>query len=242
MTEAFGKAVALVFAHNEVLSLRETVQSIAQSCQASDIARIVIFLALHATEQCCAEAQRLAGNTQLPIAVIVAQEQGRGFAVEVPQLLSQQNDATHVAIWAADLDTPPHLLAHMLAAAKQQPAAVIKLSRFVAGGQLSSRRVPRVLFRYAVNLLYRSQQTDPHHGECLFPLAMFLRFRLTEKHMAFFLEYSLCFERMGVPFIELPKTQQLRREGKSNMSLRKKMRYLVPLVRVRMLPRRKIIK
>jgi hypothetical protein len=58
--------------------------------------------------------------------------------------------------------------------------------------------------------------------------------------MPFLLESMLCFERLSTRFIEIPAVQQPRPEGKSNLSLANKLRFLVPLVRLRFIPKHKV--
>ena len=243
---AFHKAVALIPAHDEVISLRETVQGIETLCSPADVARIVIALSPYATNACRREADLLACDC-VPIPVTAIQERKGAMAKELQQVLRAQSDASHCLLWTADQDAPPETAALMIEKAKKNPAAVVRLSRFLPGGGLPASKKGFVnlrdtVFARLVCLLYRSKQTDPHFGLAMFPIHDFLRFDLREKFMAFTLEYNLCFERIGTQFIELPLKQQPRPEGRSNLSVMNKLRYFVPVIRLRFLPRRKIFK
>jgi len=242
----FRKAVVLIGAHDEVISLRETVEGIASTCRPEDVARILVFLAPHATEACLSEANRLAA-AGFPIPVAPVREEQADWANELQHVLGQQVDASHAVFWTADLDAPPSLVAFMVEQARQNPAAVIKPSRFIPGGRLPVGKGAYVnlrdaLFRWIVCMFYQCRQTDPHLGLALFPIRDFIRFDFREKFMSFAIEYLLCFERLRTPFIEIPLQQRKRSEGKSNISARDRLRFLVPVIRLRFLPKRKLLK
>lgn len=240
------KVVVVIGARDEVHALRETVHGIISACNAEDIARLLIFLAPNATEDCRKEVYTLAAQT-LPIPVLAVHEQNDGFATELQQLLREQSDASHAIFWPSDLCYSPQQLAQMIAQAKQNPGAIITLSRLMPGGSLPKDggawlNLQRKLFSKLVRLLYFSRQTDPHHGITLFPIRDFVCLNLKEKHMAFLIEYTLCFERMGLPFVEIPCIQQARIEGKSNMTFARRLRYLAPVLRLRFCRQHKIFR
>ena len=243
----FNKAVILVLARDEVISLRETVQGIEAACRAEDVSHIILVLAPDVTEACRGEADRLASDLSFPISLVVEREKGGAMGAYFQQLLRGQAGASHAVIWTADWDAQPGTVALMIEKAKENPVAVVQLSRFLPGGGLPASKKGIVNLRDAVFarlvcLLYRSEQTDPHFGLVLFPIRDFLRFDLRETFFAFTLEYILCFERLGTRIIEIPLKQQPRPEGESNLSVMDKLRYFVPLIRLRFLPKSKIFK
>jgi len=245
----FRGVVISVCAHDEVNSLRETVQALQEVCDPTLTTRILIFLAPRATPACVAQAQQLAAQP-FTIPVVMMQEQGGTLGKEAQatlRLQQKQCGASHSLFWTADQDSPAELAAQMIEQAAQHPHAVVKLSRFLADGSLPNSKRGFInwrdaTFRKLVLLLYRSTQTDPHFGLTLFPIAPFLRFDLRETFMSFTLEYVLCFERMDTQFIELPLHQQERPEGKSNLTIKHKLRYFVPLLRLRVCRKHKIFK
>jgi len=245
-TAAFRGSIIIVPTHDEVVSLRETVLGLENACPPGDTARIVLALAPFATDACRNEAQRLT-EAPLPIPVLIAQEKGGAFAREMQQYLREQTDVSHTLIWTADKDAPAESAALMIRKAKENPGAVVKLSRFLPGGSLPESKKGFInlrdsVFRSLVCKLYRSEQTDPHFGLTLFPMRDFVRFDLREKFMSFTIEYVLHFERLGTRFIELPLRQQARTEGKSTLSVFDKLRYFVPVFRLRFLPKRKLFR
>lgn len=247
MSEGFRKAGILVAARDEVVSLRETIEGLQAACDPADVGRIGICLAPHATRECIAEAYRLAAQN-FPIPVLAGQEQGdMGTGLEMQQLFRTQVDLSHALIWTADQDAPAEHAAKMIAKAKEHPAAVVKLSRFIPGGSLPAEKKGFINFRdkmfaQLVRWFWNMKQTDPHFGLVLFPMEPFLRFNLREPFMSFTIEYVLSFERLGAEFVEIPLKQQVRTEGESNMKVHNKLRYFVPVIRLRFCAKHKIFK
>ncbi|MCL2531818.1 MAG: hypothetical protein FWE40_06650 [Oscillospiraceae bacterium] len=243
----FRGAVIVIPTYNEVTSLRETVLALQTACDPTKVLRLWLVFPAHASQACRDEAARLAAqHFTIPIVAQLEVMDGH-LAHEAQYIAAQQSDASHCLIWTADQDAPAALAAQMIEQAAQHPAAVVKLSRFLPGGSLPASKRGFInwrdaTFRKLVVVLYRSKQTDPHFGLTLFPIAPFLRFDLRETFMAFTMEYVLCFERMGAQFIELPLHQQDRPEGKSNLKIKHKLRYFVPLLRLRVCRKQKIFK
>lgn len=241
------KAVVLIFARDEVELLRESVTRLENACSANDVARFIVFLAPSAIEQCVEQANLLSKDSAFKIPVQVVHEKGGAIAAELQELLKKQTDASHAMIWTADQDAPPEYIATVLEKAKKTPNAVVTFSRFIKGGGLPNSKSDFInfrdsVFRRLVCWFYNSKQTDPHFSMSLFPIRDFVRFDLKEKFMGFGLEYTLCFERIGTPFIEIPLKQQPRLEGKSGLSVLNKLRFFVPVFRLRFLPKNKIFK
>jgi hypothetical protein len=247
--DSFQKMVVMMGAVNEVDSLRTTVDRIEKSCSPEDIARMIIFLAPNATEACRNEAERLATAQGRggPIPIVAAQEGNGGLGREVQKTLRKQTDATHCLIWTADQDAPSETVLRMLAQTKKNPQAMVALSRFLPGGSLPAERGIRanarsVLFRWFFQLFFWRKLTDPHFMIALFPIHDFVRFDLREKSKSFVMEYKTFFVRLGAPIIELPQRQAVRQEGASNVSLKNKLRFLVPVIRLRFTPKSKLLK
>jgi len=243
---AFRKAVIVVLTRNEVVSLRETVLGIENACCPADVARILLFMAPDATEACRSEAARLAAGSE-PIPILAVREKGGALGKELQQLLRRQADASHVIIWTADQDAPPEAVAPLLKKAKENPAAVVKFARFLPGGSPPISKGAFInqrdkAFALLVCGLYGSEQTDPNCGPLSFPLRDYVRLNLREAFLGTFFESVLCFERLGTPFIEIPLQQQKRTEGKANLSVFGKLRFFVPVVRLRLLPKHKILR
>jgi len=244
----FRRVFIFLAAYDEVTSLRDTVHALQIACNPQLVARICICFPARATAACKAEIHRLAGQEFLiPVTANQEATPGGNFAHDFPAIVVANDDCSHCLIWTADQDAPAELAAQMIEQAALHPTAVVKLSRFLPGGSLPASKRGFInwrdaTFRRLVILLYHSKQTDPHFGLTLFPAAPFLRFDLRERFMAFTLEYVLCFERMGAPFVEIPLHQQVRPEGKSSLKVKHKLRYFVPLLRLRFCRRHKIFK
>ena len=242
----FRKAVIVVLTRDEVVSLRETVLGIENACCPADVARILLFMAPDATEACLGEAARLAAGSE-SIPVMAVREKGGALGKELQQLLWGQTDASHVIIWTADQDAPPEAVALLLKKAKENPAAVVKFARFLPGGGPPANKGAFVnqrdkAFARLVCWLYGSEQTDPNCGPLSFPLREYVRLNLREAFLGTFFESVLCFERLGTQFVEVPLRQHKRPEGKSNLSVFGKLRFFVPVVRLRLLPKHRILR
>jgi len=241
----FRKAVIVIITRNEVVSLRETVLGIVDACDPADVARILLFIAPDATQACRGEAARLAAGPG-PIPVLAVQENGGFLGKELQQLLREQADASHFFIWCADQDAPPQAAALLIGKVKEHPAAVVKFARFLPGGSSPADKSAFVnrrdkAFARLVCWFYGSSQTDPNCGPMSFPLHEYVRLNLRETFLGTFFESVLCFERLGTRFVEIPVMQKKRPEGKTNLSVWGKMRFLVPVIRLRFAPKHKII-
>ncbi|MDR1733694.1 MAG: hypothetical protein LBR73_02290 [Oscillospiraceae bacterium] len=243
-TYSFGGLLVFIAAHNEVQSLRATVQGFQECCSPADVRRIVLFLAPFCTKDCEAQAQALA-RCGYPIPVTVYKQAGRDYPKEVQAYLQGQTDVTHAVFWIADMDIDLQLLPQMTEQSKENPAAVVTVSRFLQGGGLPRhrRRLDNLLstaFAWGTRLLYLSRQTDPHFFISIFPVCDLQRVVFHERTAAAGFEFILVFERMGKRFLELPVQQRERSEGASGFNIKRKLYYLKPLLRVRFTPKRKL--
>ncbi|MDR1735011.1 MAG: hypothetical protein LBR73_09070 [Oscillospiraceae bacterium] len=226
--------------------LEETVLEFEQHCSPTDVARILLFLSDRASPGCQETAKKLAASN-LPIPVVIYPEIGRHFGQELQELVTAQTDCSHAVFWTADREAEPKLGAHMIQLAKEHPAAVINISCYMPGGYPDPGKSKFIRFRDAafakmVRILYHSKQTDPLHLLCVFPVEPYIHFDLHEPFMSFCIELNLLFDRSGAQIIEVPLRQQPRKEGKSNLSLKDRLRFFVPVFRLRFLPKRKLYK
>ena len=240
----FEKILISILARDEVISLRETVESIAAIFPPEDVDIILMYLAPDATEECKAEAKRLESEIKnMPIIRVLQQTWDPIYEMH-PFGISREK-ASHVLFLAADLEIKPEAALQMLQACKANPNALISLTRWREGGGFTGYpkwQLPiHWFFQQVVRIMYGARMsTDATAGYSAIPKHIGLGLILKEKRQSVFLEYKLCLLRLGLPLVEIPVQYRARREGKSTGSFWHKVRYIVPLIRVRFTSRKNI--
>jgi hypothetical protein len=241
---AFVNTVIVVTARDEEQSLRKTVESLADLCSPEDVEHLVVFMAPDSTEGLRAEVRRLSETVkQFPVRALLQQTQTG--VVELQHYLAAESKASHTLLLSADLEIEPQTALQMLKAGKQSPDALVSISRWRKGGGFfgyPKLQLPiHFFFQIVVRFLYGARlSTDATAGYAALPKRIFEGLCLREKRQSVFLEYKLTLLRLGLPLVEIPAQFCVRREGKSTGSFWHKVRYLVPLVRVRFTPRMRL--
>ncbi|MDR1408969.1 MAG: hypothetical protein LBJ12_01575 [Oscillospiraceae bacterium] len=242
----FQSVILVILARDEVHSLRETVESLSALLPAGDVEQLVMFLAPDSTPECNAMALELEKTvSSFPVRTWLQQTQMP--VAELQRLLAQKSKASHALMLSADLEISPEMALQMLQACKKNPVALVSLSRWREGGgftRYTKWQLPlHRFFQSVVRALYGARlSTDATAGYCAVAKQIFEGLCLREKRQSVFLEYKLTLLRLGLPLIEIPVQFRVRREGKSTGGFWHKLRYLVPLLRVRFLPPEKLFR
>ncbi|MCL2023668.1 MAG: hypothetical protein FWG82_04780 [Oscillospiraceae bacterium] len=245
-TTAFKKIMIGVLARDEVNGLRETVEALAELLPADDVEKIVMYLAPHATHECIEMAKSLE-KTVTRIETEMLLQKTWEPVQEYVEYYKNKTLSSHLLMISADLEIPPKAVMQMLETAKENPNALVSLTRWKKGGSFEGYPVWQLplqwIFQQVVRVMYGANfATDATAGYGAFPLKIGFGLNLREKRQAVFLEYKLCMLRLKMPLIEIPVEYHARREGKSTSGFWHKVRYLVPLIRVRFTPRRKLFR
>ncbi|MDR1408970.1 MAG: hypothetical protein LBJ12_01580 [Oscillospiraceae bacterium] len=242
----FKDVVIVILAHDEVKSLRETVEGLVSLCSVDDLEQIIIFLAPNATPECSAMAQTLSEDLQGVRVRVVKQIKRIGLR-EMQDVLAAQSNASHAMFISSDLEIPLPTFAQMITESKHNPDALISLSRWKKGGGFNDYPKWQLLLHYIfqkiVRVLYQNRKlTDATAGYTMMPNDILVNLNLRETNLSIMLEYKLCSLRLGLPLVELPAQYQTRKEGQSANSFLQKFNYFLPLFRVRFTPKNQLLR
>jgi len=229
----FTKTGVIVLAMNEVQSLADTVYTVLNVCDHKDIEGIVLLLGARATPGCLAMAAQLSqAAADVPITVYLQQE-----GQKLPDAFFQCSQSfrfSHCLLTSGDGSEDPSAAADFIMQGKKNPGAMISGSRWLTGDGMKEygeiNKIMNLLFQWMVRILYRTKITDVTYGYFLFPRVV-LDARLSAEGFDGAMEFKLRLFRKKIPIIEIPVCYRARREGKSNSSFWKKVKYMGPLLR-----------
>lgn len=233
----FERASLLVAAINETFSLRETVETVAATCRAEDVAEVLLLLHPRlTTPECRATAADLVASPPGGLAVRIL-EQTLPFAGGAYRSAFPEARGSHAVMLSADLETPPALVAGMIEKAREEPGGIVTASRWMQGGSFAGydpvKQVCNAVFQRMLSALYATRLNDLTFGFRLFPTALLQAIDWRELRHPFFLETAVAPLRLGVPFTQLPANWRPRPEGESQNTFFANFRYFRTAFRVR---------
>ncbi|MBQ9726548.1 MAG: UDP-N-acetylmuramoyl-tripeptide--D-alanyl-D-alanine ligase [Kiritimatiellae bacterium] len=242
----FTGASILVAAINETFSLRQTVETVERTCDPADLAEFLVLLhPTRTTPGCRAEAEALVGESagKTPVRIVF---QTLPFAGGAYRSGFQEARGSHAVMISADLETPPELVARMIAVAKEKPGCVVTASRWMKGGSFSGynkvKQVCNAVFEKLMSALFLTRLDDLTFGYRLFPAALLRAVDWKELRHPFFLETSVAPLRLGMPFEQIPANWKPRPEGESQNSFFANFRYFKTALRVRFARRASLLR
>ena len=153
---------------------------------------------------------------------------------------------SHVIMMASDLETDPDIVPKMIDKSRQHPDAVVTATRWQRGGRFVDydpvKLVSNWLFQQVFRLLYATRLSDLTYGYRLFPASLLRSILWEEYRHAFLFETILKPLRLGVPVVEIPTTWSARSQGESQNRFSNYFRYLWVGVKVRFVPRRRLLR
>jgi len=222
ITTAFRNVSIISAAINETVSLRKTLEIIYETCDLNDIAEIIVAASQKKTTQECLQiCQELKREARVPFTVLF---QTRGFAGGAYRDAFDIARGSHVIMMASDLETDPHSIVHLIAAAKERPNCIICASRWTKQAKFGKgydpvKYVLNYIFQKLMRLAFWADLTDWTFGYRLFPLEVVKSINWVEQRHPFFLETILKPIRLGVPVCEISTTWSPRKEGESQNPL-----------------------
>ncbi len=234
---AFAGASVLVAAINETRSLRETVETLAETCRPGDIVETLLILHPEkTTPECRAVADSLVANppAAFPVRIVL---QRLPFVGGAYRSAFPEARGSHSVMMSADLETPPAAVARMLEEARRMPGGVVTASRWMDGGGFAGyglvKRLCNVLFQRFLSILFATRLNDLTFGFRVYPTAFLNAVKWRETRHPFFLESSLVPLRLGLPFVQVPALWRSRREGVSQNGFFANFRYFRTAFRLR---------
>jgi len=143
---------------------------------------------------------------------------------------------SRIVLMFADLESDPHLVSEMAAAADAEPTAIISASRWLRrGGFVRYVRMKLVLnfcFQHFCALICHRHLTDFTYGFRLYPASVLRSYEWQETDHAFVLESILKPLNDGIRVREVPAVWTARKEGERRSRSKQYLRYLPTLARI----------
>ena len=219
MTDKFISVSIIIPSMDETYSLSQTVDTIAATCNPSDIAEILIIISPQKTSPATIKtAQELITkySGRIDIRIHAQTLPFAGGAVRDGIKLAK---GSHLVMMSADLETDPALIQEFIAQSKKYPDRIITASRWKKGGSFSGyskiKLICNYIFEKSIALFYLSGLSDLTYAYRLFPSELMKRIKWEELKHPFFLETALKPLRLGVRFVEVPAKWSARTEGES---------------------------
>ncbi|MCR4892676.1 MAG: glycosyltransferase family 2 protein [Lachnospiraceae bacterium] len=235
----------LLPAMDETYSLRETVETILDTCDREDLAEFILLLCDRTTEESRAVATRLIKDygDRVPIYIHEQELPFVGGAIREGIDLAK---GSHVVMMSSDLETDPNVIHTFIEKAKEHPNYIITATRWKQGGGFEHynkiKLICNLIFERSIGMFYGSPLSDLTYAYRIFPTALMQRIRWEELKHPFFLETALKPMRLGIRFIEVPGHWAARTEGVSQNSFFANFRYFRTAWHNRFLGRDKILK
>ena len=224
---------------DETASLRETLEILlAENRQ--DISEVLIIVCAKTSSA----ARKMAGQVSLEHAGLVSvREQQR------PHLGGAMRDAfewasgSHVVMMASDLETDPHTVKELIAAAKEGYDIVTATRWKGDGGFQGYGRIKyhaNWMFQRMFGAIYATSLSDLTYGFRIFKAEWVKRIRWEEFGYAFLLETILKPLRLGANVVEIPTVWKVRPEGNSHNIFWNNLGYFRIACKTRFRPRQRL--
>jgi len=229
---------------NETYLLQQTVDIVANTCNKSDLAEIILVVCDKTTPDCIKYINETKEKyNSYPIDIYFQKEPYIGAAYKEPFMFAT---GSHIIIMSADLETDPYQVKDFIEAQKKYPNAVIFASRWIKGGGFTGynrvKLVCNFIFNRMLSVLYLSSLSDMTYGYKSFPATLVKAINWTETKHPIFLEMALKPLRLGVETHEIPSKWRVRTEGESQNSFFKNFKYFKVAFLCRFISRKKIVK
>ena len=241
---SFESTSFLILATDETDALIQTVETLMELCSETDIDKYMIIYPKHVSPDTavvirCLENKypnKVVGYEQIRPNIGGAIKDGMEFAT-----------SSHVVFMVSDLAIELEAIPKIIEEAKRNPAAVVKTSRWLAGGGFfgSYSPVRKFFNRIAqsfLRVLFHTKLTDITSPCQVMPTLLCRSWNMKENGFPMLLEMVIVPLRLGDEIIELPSKCYGREEGKSKNSFLKTASYFFTALRVRFTPREKLRK
>ncbi len=237
------KVSILTGAVTETDSLRETVLTILETCNTSDLAEIIIFYPDRVTPECLAVIEELCEiRCDVPITAYKQILPRMGFIKEFIEMAK----GTHCITVDSDLALDIKLIPEMIERAKAQPDAVISASRWLKGCNFSGYNPIKLAFNFAaqkfLSVLFGGKLTDYTIPFQIAPADVYKSINFESNEFPLLLELVLKPLRIGCEFVEVPTNCYGRKQGKSSNSFLQTAKYLSTALHIRFMKKGDILK
>jgi len=238
-------AVSIIIpALNETYLFRQTVEIMLSTCAKSDIEELIFVLCDRTTAECIETAKQLKESFDTyPISIYFQEKPFFGNALQEGM---ERVKGSHVVTAAADMDMDPYAVCKFIEKSKSSPESIIAASRWMPGGGFNGYKrfmlALNYIFQKMIDVLFLTRLTDVTYGYRLYPSELVNSIHWEEVKHPFALESCLKPLRLGINFIEVPATWNVRTEGTSAISFLKYLSYIKTVVHVRLMKKAHILK
>ena len=240
----FTSVSIIIPALNETYLFRQTVEIMLGTCGKSDIEELILVLCDRTTDDCVETAEKIKEEFKdYPINIYYQEKPFFGNALREAFKLVK---GSHVVTAAADMDMDPYSVSKFIEKSKTSPESIIAASRWMPGGGFHGYKklmlALNYIFQKMLDVLFLTKLTDMTYGYRLYPAELMKSVNWEEAKHPFALETCLKPLRLGVNFIEVPATWNLRTEGTSQITFFKYFRYFKTVFHVRFMKKADIVK
>lgn len=230
----FEKVTVVITATDESESLIETVETIASTCDMSDIDSFMVVIPKNAHSECLAAIDFLKGKYSDKVRKLVQRNPYIGGALRDSV---DETTSSHIMFLSADIPTNLESFPIMIDRAKKKPDTIIKISRWLEKnsfyGYNKSKKAVNFLGQKFLKFLFNSKLTDFTSPVLIAPTEIYKKINFREWNFPCLLEAVLIPLRAGYRFEEIAAKCYSRKEGKSKNSAWQTMMYLKTAFRVR---------
>lgn len=227
----------------ETDSLRATVERILNECEHSDLAEIIIGYPQRTSAECLEVIRELVANqSDVPIVAFLQKREKLGFLTEAFDMA----EGSHIITVDSDMALDLGLIPEMIECAKKEPETVFSASRWLGENSFAHygkfKKALNFTAQKFLSVLYSSDLTDFTIPFQIISARTLKSIKFEETGFAMFLEMVLKPLRLGCRFKELPTSCRCREQGQSSNSYAQLPSYLKTAIKVRFMPKNKILK
>ncbi len=239
----FKNVSILIGAVTETESLRKTVDTVLGICRHEDLAEIMICYPDRVTPECFAVINEL--TSQSGDVPVISFQQTFPFMSFIVEMVDKAK-GSHCITIDSDLALDLNLIPQMIDGAKKEPDTIFSASRWLGGNKFEDygkiKNTVNYLSQKFLSLLYSSSLTDFTIPMQIAPTELYRSIKFEETNFAILLEMVLKPLRLGYEFKELPTDCHSRKQGKSSNSTLQLLSYLKVALKVRFMPKEKILR
>lgn len=218
---------------NETFSLEKTVEQILQNSH-KDIGEIIIVYADKTTADALNTIDNLAKKHP---DLILKHKQNLKFIGGAMQEAFLLSKGSHTIMMASDLETDPKLVPKLIELSKENPDAIVTVTRWIPGGEFNNysriKLISNWIFQRFFSLLYSTHLTDMTYAYRIFPTSLIKNIKWQELRHPFLFETIIKPLRLGIKTIEIPGVWNARLEGDSQNTFLRNFEYFKIGLKVR---------
>ena len=245
VTREFKNVTILLPAMDETYSLRQTVETIINTCDKKDLAEFIIIVCDRTSQETIKTAEKIIEDYGYMVNIYI-HEQTLPFVGGAIREGIDLAKGSHVVMMSSDLETDPNVIRKFIKGAKKYPDRIITATRWRQGGGFENynkiKLVCNLIFERSIGIFYGVGLTDLTYAYRIFPSALMKSIRWEELKHPFFLETALKPIRLRVKFIETPAHWAARTEGVSQNSFLANFKYFKTAFHNRFLKSKDILK